>query len=427
MSQGELLISFIAICAVTVATRTGLETSSTSNDKGVARPRLDSIDALRGLVMVIMALDHVRDFFTIARFEGTNLSRTTTAYFFTRWITHFCAPVFVFLAGTGAFLAGKRRTKKELSWLLLTRGLWLVIVELTLVRFALMFNLNYHGSFLQVIWVIGVSMMILAGMIFLPTGIVTICGLVIIAGHNLLDRFQPDDCGRWRWLWGILHGAVGPIPPNPPTVMQWHPGYIIIELYPLIPWIGVLLVGYGFGQLYLMEAEHRRKLLMKLGLGLTAAFIILRATNLYGDPHKWVTQKNAWFTFLSFINCEKYPPSLLFLLMTLGPAIVLLSFLETYKGKLSKPFIVYGRVPFLYYIVHFTLAHFLAVVFAVIKYGTSVLHQGLDPFTQPPPDWGYSLPIVYLIWISIVVSLYPLCAWFAGVKQRRRDAWLSYL
>src|SRR5581483_4480799 len=243
MSQGELLIAFIAICAATIATKTVSDSDLASNGKALARPRLDSIDALRGLVMVIMALDHVRDFFTVARFEATNLSKTTTAYFFTRWITHFCAPVFVFLAGTGAFLAGKRRTKKELSWLLLTRGLWLVIVELTIVRFALFFNVDYHASFLQVIWVIGVSMMALAGLIYLPTKFVTALGLIIVAGHNLLDRFQPDDFGRWRWLFGILHGAVGQIPPDPPTVIQWHPGYFIIVLYPLLPWLGVLLVG----------------------------------------------------------------------------------------------------------------------------------------------------------------------------------------
>jgi uncharacterized membrane protein len=206
-----------------------------------------------------------------------------------------------------------------------------------------------------------------------------------------------------------------------------HSGHFLIVIYPLIPWVGVLAAGYGFGQLYKLDQERRKKILRWLGLGLIIGFIALRATNLYGDPHVWTTQKNGWFTFLSFLNCEKYPPSLLYLMMTLGPAILLLSYLERDLGALARPFVIFGRVPLFYYLIHFPLIHLLAGIFALIKFGPSILNVTIDPATGPPPGWGFSLPVMYLIWMGVIVIMYPLCAWFANLKMHRRDAWLSYL
>jgi uncharacterized membrane protein len=382
--------------------------------------RLDAVDLLRGLVMVIMALDHARDFFHSGApvFEPTDLSRTTPALFFTRWITHFCAPVFVFLAGTGAFLSLSRgRTKKDLSWFLLTRGLWLVVLEWTLVRFGVTFDLNYRsGSFVQVIWALGWSMIVLAALVRLPLRAVAAFGVLMIAGHNLLDRFHAADFGAWRWLWMILHEQ-GPL--------RSSSGFTLFVIYPLVPWIGVMAAGYAFGALARLEDERRRKVLLRLGSALTLAFVVLRATNLYGDPRPWAAQpRGSLYTLFSFLNCEKYPPSLLFLLMTLGPAIALLPLLERARGALSRFFTVYGRVPLFYYLLHFYLLHGMAVVFALARYGSAastVFAGGL------PPGYGYRLPVVYLVWIAAVLLLYFPCRYWARLKQRKRSAWLSYL
>ncbi|MFN2480082.1 MAG: DUF1624 domain-containing protein [Pyrinomonadaceae bacterium] len=382
--------------------------------------RLDSVDLLRGLVMVIMALDHTRDFFHSGTplFDPTDLSQTTPALFFTRWITHFCAPVFVFLAGTGAFLSLSRgRTKKDLSRFLVTRGLWLIVLEWTLVRYAVTFDLNYGGGgFVQVIWVTGWSMILLAALIHLPLRAVAAFGVLMILGHNLLDRFRAADFGAWRWLWMILHeqGPVG----SPP-------GFVLFVIYPLVPWVGVMAAGYAFGALLRLEEGRRRKILLGLGSALTLAFVVLRATNLYGDPRPWGQQpRGALYTFLSFLNCAKYPPSLLFLLMTLGPAIALLPLFERARGTLSRFFTVYGRVPLFYYLLHFYLLHVLAIIFAIARYGkqaATVFAGGL------PPGYGYRLWVVYLVWIGVVLLLYFPCRWWARLKQRKRSAWLSYL
>ncbi|HVG29848.1 MAG TPA: heparan-alpha-glucosaminide N-acetyltransferase domain-containing protein [Pyrinomonadaceae bacterium] len=383
--------------------------------------RLDAVDLLRGLVMVIMALDHTRDFFHSGALtlNPTDLSQTTPALFFTRWITHFCAPVFVFLAGTGAFLSLSRgRTKKDLSWFLLTRGLWLVVLEWTLVRFAVTFDLRYSsGGFVQVIWALGWSMVLLAALVRLPLRAVAAFGLALVAGHNLLDRFHAADFGAWRWLWMILHeqGPVG----SPP-------GFVLFVVYPLVPWVGVMAAGYAFGALLRLDDKRRRKILLQLGLALTLAFVVLRATNLYGDPRPWAQQpRGALYTFLSFINCEKYPPSLLFLLMTLGPAIALLPLLERARGALARFFTVYGRVPLFYYLLHFYLLHVLAAAIALARYGRQTL--SVLPGGQPPPGWGYRLWVVYLVWIGVVLALYFPCRYWARLKQRKRSAWLSYL
>ncbi|MBS1812780.1 MAG: DUF1624 domain-containing protein [Acidobacteria bacterium] len=383
------------------------------------RTRLDSIDFLRGLVMIIMALDHTRDFFSSTAFEidPTDLTRTSSALFLTRWITHFCAPVFVFLAGTAAYLAGSRgKSKAALSQFLFTRGVWLIVLELTVIRcLGWYWNFNYAHSRGQVIWAIGWSLIALAGLIHLPIRVIAIFGVVMIAGHNLLDGIKLESVGAWRWLWAILHV---------PAELEWAKGKIFFTQYPLIPWIGVMAVGYAFGSIFRREQAERNKLFLRLGLALMAAFIVIRGINVYGNPQPWAVQKNWWFSIFSFLNCEKYPPSLLYLLMTLGPAIALLPLLDRAWGKLGQAIITFGRVPLFYYLLHLPLLRVIVVIVAIAKYGSDIFNLPQD---QPPPGWGFHLPVVYLIWLGAILLLYPLCRWFAGVKQRSRKAWLSYL
>lgn len=386
-------------------------------------PRLDSIDVLRGLVMVLMALDHTRDFFsnTVFLFDPADLTKTNTALFLTRFVTHFCAPVFVFLAGTGAFLSTLRgKTQNELARFLLTRGLWLVLLELTVIRcLGWQFNFDYHWANGVVIWAIGWSMVALAGLIFLPHRMLVGFGLAMILGHNLLDKISPERFGAGSWLWKILHV---------PGQLEPSPGFHFDVGYPLIPWIGVMAVGYGFGKLLLHEPQQRQKLLFRLGAVLTLSFVILRAVNVYGDPSRWAVQKNWWFTIFSFLNCTKYPPSLLYLLMTLGPSLMALAWLDKSSGRWRQPFLIIGRVPLFYYLLHLPLIHLMAVIFSVIRYGH--LDKSLfenPPYASLPKDFGYGLPVVYLVWVVAVLLLYPACRWFADLKKRRKDAWLSYL
>jgi uncharacterized membrane protein len=383
------------------------------------RVRIDSVDVLRGLVMVIMALDHTRDYFSNARFDPLDLSRTTPALFFTRWITHFCAPVFVFLAGTGAFLSGARgRAKRDLSRFLWTRGLWLVVVEVTIVSFGWSFDFGLHDIALQVIWAIGWSMVVLAALVRLPTAAVGGIGMTIIALHNLLDPIRPERFGDFGWVWKIVH------------VPSWAPiaspgGHRFMLIYPLVPWIGVMAAGYAFGSVFTWEAARRKRFLAFCGCGLVVLFVVLRWSNAYGDPHPWTVQKNGVYTLLSFVNCEKYPPSLLYLLMTLGPAILLLALLDRPAGPFASKVCVYGRVPFFYYVLHIPLIHAMSVGVFFAKYGPSVFKYNMA--NPPPPDFGFGLPLVYLFWAVAVAILYRPCRWFADLKARRRDVWLSYL
>jgi uncharacterized membrane protein len=384
-----------------------------------ARTRLESVDIIRGIVMVVKALDHVRDYFTNYRIDPLDLSRTTVPLALTRWITHFCAPTFVFLAGTGAFLSLARgKTIRELSRFLLTRGLWLVFLELTLVRFGWMFNLNYAFMFGQVIWVIGWSMVVLSGLVFLPVTAVTVIGVVMILTHNLLDPIQPSAFGSFGWLWDVLHT---------PGNIEVARGHIFFALYPLIPWIGVMAAGFGFGRILQMETAKRRRTLYRLGAVLVLAFVALRASNLYGDPRPWQQQGSFAFTVLSFINCQKYPPSLLYLLMTLGPGILLLPLLERWKGWAADFFVTFGRVPLFYYVIHVPFIHALAVIAAYFTvHDASMMFSNLD-FESWLPAYGFSLPVVYLVWIGVVLALYPLCRWYAGVKRKSKNPLLSYL
>jgi uncharacterized membrane protein len=409
------------------------------------RPRVDSIDLLRGIVMVIMMLDHTRDFVhnAVFQFDPLDPARTNVFLFFTRWITHFCAPVFVFLAGTGAYLQYARgKSKRELSRFLITRGLWLIILEITIVRLGITFNFDIRLlGFLQVIWVIGVSMIVLAGLIHLPLIVVTLFGGLMVAFHNLLDRPQfrvqswsgpeANVPGLDAKIWMLLHQPFEGFP------ILGFPSPILVVLYPLVPWIGVMALGYAFGALYQKQAAYRRHILMSIGTVAILLFIVLRFFDFYGDPQKWSQQKNIVFTVLSFLNTTKYPPSLLFLLMTLGPAILALAFFERKtaapKNKIGARvrefFITFGRVPLFFYILQWFTAHTIAILLHV-AFGKPVkwlFQTPLDWFAGPPQGTGFNLAIVYVAWITGVLLLYPLCKWFAGVKKRRRDWWLSYL
>ncbi len=369
--------------------------------------------------MVLMALDHVRDLFSNSAFtiDPTDLTRTTPALFLTRWVTHFCAPVFVFLSGTSVYLSEIRgKTKKQLTWFLMTRGLFLVILDPTLIRHTFfMWDLNWRFTFVQVIWVIGWSMIVLAGLIHLPRWVVAAFGIGMAAMHNLLDPVTPDQLGAWGGLWKVLHVQ---------SMIEPFSGFQCMIAYPLIPWIGVMAAGYAFGGLLQGDAVHRRRRLLALGLTMTVAFIVFRAANVYGDPNPWDMQKGSLFTVLSFVNCTKYPPSLSYLLMTLGPAIAAMAVFNRPLGAVGRVVMVFGRVPMFFYLIHAPFAHVLAAVAALCQYGPQAWN--VSPF-NPPAVYGFSLPVVYLAWVGVVFALYFPCRWYAGVKQRRRDWWLSYL
>lgn len=389
--------------------------------------RLDAVDLLRGLVMIAMALDHTRAYFHSGAIHGhdpLNLASTSYPVFLTRWITHFCAPVFIFLAGTGAFLSQTRgRTRRELSWFLVTRGAWLIALDLTLVHwFGWAFQVNTHLFLGIVLWALGWSMVALAALVHLPLAALATFSLALIVGHNALDGIAPASWGGAAWLWQVLH-AGGPIALGP-DVTLWVG-------YPLIPWIGVMGAGYAFGQLLQRDRAARRRLVFRIGLAAALAFVALRFANVYGDPRPWSAQPRAGFTLLSFLDCTKYPPSLCYVLMTLGPALMLLAWLDREPAPAAlRPAIVFGRVPMFYYLLHIPLIHATALAIETLRFGAAPWLIGL-PFgplqTPRPATAGFSLPVVYLAWLAIVAALYPLCRWFADVKRRRRDAWLSYV
>jgi uncharacterized membrane protein len=364
------------------------------------RPRVEAVDVVRGIIMIIMALDHVRDFFGSLAVNPTDLATTTAPLFFTRWITHLCAPVFFLLTGAGAYLALRRRSRAELSRFLLTRGLWLIVLEIVVVRFVMQFNVDYRVTVLTVLWALGWSMVFLAALVYLPTRVVTAIGVVMIATHNLLDPISAAALGAFAPLWSILHA--------PGFIIQGSE-HVVFEAYPLIPWIGVAAVGYGLGSIYDWNADRRRTFLIRLGLGLMAAFVILRAMNVYGDPAPWSAQRSSTFTVLSFLNTNKYPPSLLFLLMTLGPALLLLCWVDARTQRWLRPAHIIGKVPLFYFLVHFFVIHALAVIVCYLRYGDA--HWmfesptlGQFPITQPP-GWPAPLPLVYAIWIGVVVAV----------------------
>lgn len=381
-------------------------------------PRIESVDLLRGAAIVLMSLDHVREFLQAEQFDPLDLSQTSVMLYFTRWVTHFCAPVFVFLAGTGAALSLQMgRSRRETAQFLLVRGLWLVVLELTAVRFSWFFSFGYELCVAQVIWAIGWSMVLLAPAIFLPSNAVAAIGMAIIAFHNLLDGVSSSRFGDWGWVWNLLY-ARGPLP---------VPYLNIHVAYPLLPWTGVMFAGYGAGRFYRLSADARRRSLVTLGCVLTLLFIGLRASTLYGDPQPWSIQSTPALTCLSFLNCQKYPPSLLFVLMTIGPALVLLGLSDRPLNPIGRFFVTFGRVPLFFYLVHLVVIHALAMAITYAQHGE------LEPWlwSFPPghagKDCGVSLPMLYVIWTGVLAFHYPLCLWFGRLKRRHPQALIRYL
>jgi uncharacterized membrane protein len=386
------------------------------------RARIESVDVVRGIIVIIMALDHVRDFFGDQAAQPTNLATTTIALFFTRWITHICAPVFFLLTGISARLTLERMSKPALSRFLFTRGLWLIFLELVVMRFALQFNVDYHVTALTVLWGLGWAMIVLAGLVWLPTWLVAAVGVVMIAGHNALDGVSPAAFGAFAPLWSILHA---------PGLIFNNGQSVVLVAYPLVPWLGVTAVGYALGEVYRWNAPPRRTLLLFASIALIAGFVALRYLNVYGDPLPWSPQKSPLWTAVSFINTNKYPPSLLFLLMTLGPALLMLFAFERGVPTPFRPALIIGKVPLFFYVLHFYLIHLLAVGASYLRYGeVQGMFQSPDlghfPFTQPP-DWGAPIPVVYDVWVAVVLLLFPLCRWYAAFKKRNEAWWLSYL
>ena len=377
--------------------------------------------------MLIMAIDHVRDNFLKGAPDPTDLNTTTTILFFTRWITHFCAPVFIFLSGVSAYLAGIRRTESQLGVFLVKRGLWLIVLDLTVITFGFFLDPGFHYLLLQVFWAIGGSMIILGILVRLkvsPGNIGTI-GALIFFGHNLLDYMELGDLSRaywWRMLW---HAG-----PNPSSIIPIGAGHSLVTLYALLPWTGVMLLGYSLGTLYDsgFDAVKRKKYLLYSGLGLLVLFLVLRLFNLYGDPHPWGFQRTTTLSILSFLNVTKYPASLLYLCMTLGPALILLAFTEGVSGRAARVFMTYGGVPFFYYVLHWYLIQTIQVgLFFATGFTSKQIDNPHGFFRFFPDGFGLSLLGVYGVWLVVIILLYWPCKWFGRYKKTHRQWWLSYL
>jgi uncharacterized membrane protein len=399
--------------------------ATTASPAGV-RPRVQSLDILRGLVMIIMPLDHVRDFLHSGaqHFDPADVIRTTPALFFTRWITHFCAPTFMFLAGAGAYLQSRRgKSEPEVARFLISRGLWLVVLELTWVLcLGWKMNFKYDQIFFWVIWALGVSMIALAGLIFVSPRLLLTLSLVVILLHNALDAITPAQMGVMGWLWKILHVF---------DTIRVSTHVTILTNYPLLPWIFVMSAGYCFGRVMDLASDERKQFLLRLGAALTAGFVVLRWSNLYGDMHPWASQPSVAMAVASFLNVTKYPPSLLYLLMTLGPGIFILGLLDRTQLRDSNPLIVFGRVPLFYYLLHLPLIHLVAIGLAWFRYGRFDFMLNNPPSLAGPTqlfprDYGYSLAVVYFVWIGVVMALYPACRWFSAIKQKNKSVLLSY-
>jgi uncharacterized membrane protein len=390
--------------------------------------RIESIDILRGLAMAVMAIDHARDYLTNLPFAPEDVEHTYPALFFTRWITHFCAPLFFFLAGTGAYLFRSRSgSVGAVSRFLWTRGLWLVLLEFTVIEYAWTFTVWRMGG---VIWALGCSMMVLAAVVWLPEKLILAFGIALVALHDLFDRVTPAQLGRLDWLWSALHRK-GVVP---------HTHFFV--LFPLVPLVGVMALGYVFGKLFEKPTEARSRIILRIGMAATALFLILRAFNAYGNPAagvarnspgEWRPQGSLAMSIVSFLDLEKYPPSLQFLLMTLGPALILLALMERADGSkayqvLCRPLVIFGQVPLLFYILHLFALHLTAILLANLSHQpVDWLWKGAFWMNEPPAGYGHGLPAVYLVWLAVLVVLYFPCAWFAGYRRRHRTWWLSYL
>ena len=386
------------------------------NQLSLKKERIQSVDMLRGLVMVIMALDHIRDYSTMYHFSPTDLSQTTIPIFITRWVTHFCAPVFMFVAGVGSGLGEiNGKSKKDLAHFLWTRGLWLVLLELTVVKLAWTFNFTEKTIYFLVIWALGMSMITLAALIYVPKKWLLTFGLIMVFGHNLLDGIDSEYFGNWSFLWKMLH------------VQSTFPigSYEAIAYYPVIPWIGVMTLGYVFADFYRMDAKRRQPKMILLGIGLIILFFVIRGINVYGDMNPWSVQSTTGMTIVSFFNVTKYPPSLSYLLMTLGPSIVLLSLFERIHGKMSDFLVVFGRVPMFFYIVHLYLIHTIAVILGIFQ-GYSIMDM-MNEFESFPAGFGFNLVVTYVLWILLIIVLYFLCGSYIRFKKGKKHPFFSYI
>lgn len=389
--------------------------------------RIESIDVLRGLAMILMALDHVRDYTNLGYLyiDPTNIDTTTPGLFFTRWITHFCAPVFVFLAGTSAFLYGsQKQSKKILSKFLFTRGLWLIFIELTVVNLAWTFDIGLGLHIFQVIWAIGICMVFLSALIYLHKKLLIAIGLLILLGHNLLDGITAQGSDLGSILWYMTHQQGAAFYNNGETML--------FIAYPFLPWLGIMILGYCFGTLYHKDfkASIRKKWLLYIGLASIITFVILRYTNLYGNLTPWSKEDSFVYTLMSFINATKYPPSLLYALMTLGPAMILLYLIDSIKNMWTRILVVIGRVPFFYYIIHLYLIHLIGII------GLLILGENWKEIIFTPARFtsgylatkGFDLWVTYVVWVIVVVVLYPVCKKYMTYKLENKDKWwLSYL
>ncbi|MFT3681965.1 MAG: heparan-alpha-glucosaminide N-acetyltransferase domain-containing protein [Ferruginibacter sp.] len=389
---------------------------------GLKSKRIESIDLVRGIVMVIMALDHSRDFFHREAFtdDPLNLATTTPILYFTRWITHFCAPTFVFLSGVSAWLQSRRKTTAELSKFLISRGLWLILLEFTILSIGVSADIHFGIITLATIWAIGISMVILGLVIWLPFNLVLALGLLIVFGHNSFDFMEAAGNGNFSFGWH----RPGPVPLSA--------DHSIMILYPFLPWTGLMITGYCFGKIFSAYDEQvRNKILLRTGIAVILLFILLRLADIYGDPLHWSRQQNLLHSFFSFMKLQKYPPSLLYICATIGPVLILLSLIKNTSGRLSKIFIVYGRVPMFYYTLHFFFLTIIRMILYISR-GHS-MEEGMTgtpgiPFKFITPGEGYDLWMAYALWIGVVVALYPLCRWYDKYKTAHPEKkWLSYL
>lgn len=389
--------------------------------------RISSIDILRGVIMLIMALDHTREYFHWSAFRPglspTDLATTTPAIFFTRWITHYCAPTFLFLSGLSAYLSGQKKTRKELSSFLIKRGLWLVVCEIVIMTLILTFDPLYHSILLAVIWAIGWSMIILGLLVRGSTKLVFIVGAILFLGHNILDFVKTPQTGEAGFFWNVFLTARG-------FLVPLSTDRFILFGYAILPWTAIMLLGYSTGTLFTKDFDplKRKRILVRMGLFLISLFILLRSINIYGDPAPWSEQKNLLYTFFSFINTTKYPVSLLFSCMTLGPALIVLAYTENVSNRFSRFVTVYGRVPFFYFVGHFLLLHILCVI-AFFLSGHSMA-EASGPgvlFLFRPVLFGWALPVVYLVWLFVILAMYYPCRWFYRYKQENPRWWSSYV
>ena len=386
--------------------------------------RIESIDFLRGLVMVLMALDHSRGYFFFGSFTSslTDLSTSTPMFFFTRVITHFCAPVFVLLTGVSAYLYGSKKNKYELSKFLFTRGIWLIFLEIIVNNFLWFFDPSFSMILLQVIWAIGFGMLFLSALIYLSNRVILMVGLSIVFFHNLLDFFVFEGKSIDSILWYFLHQM---------SIVEVSDSTSIIFGYPVLPWMGLMAIGYVLGSVFInYQPNERRSLLIKYGCYCIALFLILRFLDFYGDPNSFTMQNSFTSTVMDFFNTTKYPPSLLFILMTIGPSLLVLAYIEKIKNKITDFFIVFGRVPLFYYFLHILVIHIFAIIVLIVNGGDPSIMFNMTPYLgyqQQLVEYGYPMWVVYFVWFVVILMLYPLCYKYMNYKSNSNKWWLSYL